>query len=143
MKFAASLVVLVMLFACTKEVRVYKSGDNLRLEGSWDVNTVVGTYYLNDTLWKNTVFTAPFTPDEPYRDYIHIDFTKDSVFFMYADSTGSKGKYTSDSTKIIVNYYDTLRYLVSDKGLRLERYSQYHDFGGNHKDTIQFSLDRR
>ena len=140
--FLAVLFVSILLCSCNKEVKVFKDTNNYSLEGSWDVRTVVGTYYLNDTLWKRTVFTAPFTPDDPYRDYMHVDITKDSIFFLNADSTKSKGRYQADSGLMVINYIDSLRYVVSDQGLRLDRYKQYYDFGGRHKDTLTFSLKR-
>ncbi len=133
----------LLLTACNKEIKVVQNTDNTSLLGKWDIKTVFGSYYLNDTLWKHTYESAPFTPDKPYRDFAELTFAKDSLFVLNADSTEEKYRYNVVGAKIILNYADTLPFQMSNITLRLQQVNLYTDLIGFHRDTINYSFTKK
>lgn len=140
----SSILALCVVSSCKKEVEVFnKDTETTRLQGTWEVRTFYGSYYVNDTLVHDTTIGAPFK-NKAYNDYTEITFGDDSAVFLLANGAKYKRIYKLDGNKIAINYFDTLRYILSESNLKITRVdlSDGPNFAA-HRDTLHFILKRK
>ncbi len=130
------------LFACSTEVEVNSETLKLSILGEWKVSSSIGSYYVNDSLVGQSVFNAPFDSVSAYNDFTIVTFAKDSIWFMYKDSTVIRDNYQVVHNKLVLHYTDSLGYFRSENIIRLTRYDLYQTAQGVHRDTVLFSLQR-
>ncbi|MES2629182.1 MAG: hypothetical protein V4616_09470 [Bacteroidota bacterium] len=140
MKIGVMAVVLlaVLAAACNKEVSVYKDTSNTQVTGNWDLEMAMGKYYLNGQLWKDTIYKAPFKPTDNYRDYVAVEFTRDSALFRNNDGTRKSEKCRILEKVLVFGFVDSVDYYLTNKTLNFARTKTYSDLIGRHRDTITY-----